>query len=137
MNYISEKLINSGFHQREIDSAREKAEKINREEILSVTTSKKKEEETKQLTFLMNRNGYMCKKIKEILKNSYQDIEQLLGKIRLVVAERKNSNIASSVFAKSAFSKHDAILKPDQKCARKNCKTCEIMKLQKRIERCF
>ena len=86
MNYISEKLRNSGFHQKEIDNAREKAEKINREEILSVTTSKKKEEETKQLTFLINRNGYMCKKIKEILKNSYQDIEQLLGKIRLVVA---------------------------------------------------
>ena len=74
----------------------------------------------------------MSTKIKEILKGSSSDIEQLLGKTKLIVAERKNGNIASTVFAKSAFSKNNTVLKPDQKCRKRNCKSCEIMKLEKK-----
>ena len=134
MDYISEKLVNSGFYEYEIKNAREKAEKLDRNEILDIDNRKtKKKNEERQLTFLINRNGYMCTKIKEILKNSRNDIEQLLGKMKLVVAERKNGNIASSVFAKSAFSKDSAAVKPDQKCQKKNCKSCEIMNIQKTV----
>ena len=82
---------------------------------------------------MINRNGYMSNKIKGILKSSQNEIEKLLGKVKLVVAERKNNNIASSVFAKSAFSKDNVVVKADQKCGKKNCKTCNIMNLQKRL----
>lgn len=75
----------------------------------------------------------MCCKIKEILRNNSDDIDQLLGKTRLLVAERKNGNIASAVFAKSAFSKGCATEKSNQKCEKKNCKLCEIVNVKKRV----
>ena len=71
----------------------------------------------------------MTKEIRGILKDNADDIDELLGKTRLIVAERRNSNIASAVFAKSAFSKNDAVLKDTQKCGKKNCKSCKIMNL--------
>ena len=134
IDYISEKLRNSGFHEDEIRIAREKAETLNRAEILNGDRKKKNTEGDKQMTFLINRNGFMCTKIKEILRDSADDINELLGETQLMVAERKNCNIASTVFAKSVFSKCNSIVEKDhQRCGKKNCKLCSIMNLPRKV----
>ena len=133
MNYISEKLQNSGFKEDEITKARSKAMNLNRSEILSPDKKRKaaKEENSKTLTFMINRNDFMAKKLKEVLNECHPDIERLLGKTKVMVAERKNCSIGSAVFAKSAFSRETVHPKKNQKCNGKGCKTCKIMNLSK------
>ena len=99
MDYITEKLQNSGFKSQEIECARQKAMLLNREKILFDKKQKQSEKSTdKQLTFVINRNGFMCQEIKRILKQCNSDIDKLLGgKTRIIVAERKNSSIGSAV----------------------------------------
>ena len=80
---------------------------------------------------MINRNDFMAKKLKEILNECHPDIERLIGKTKVMIAERKNCSIGSAVFAKSAFSKETAQPKKNQKCYGKGCKTCEIMNLNK------
>ena len=76
----------------------------------------------------------MCKKIKEMMRQNQKDIDTLLGgPTRLIVAERRNSNIASLLFAKSSFSKCVVPVGQNQKCGGKGCKTCGIMNLEKTI----
>ena len=78
----------------------------------------------------------MNKKIKEILSDNQNDINQLLGgNFRLIVAERRNLNIASSLFAKSAFSKVEVKVKGNQKCRESGggCKSCSLMKMEKKV----
>ena len=91
MDYTTEKLQNSGFKEEEIAIARRKAMKLKRSEILSpVKKQKAKEEENiKTLTFMINRNDFMAKKLKEILNESYLDIERLSEKTKVMIAERK------------------------------------------------
>ena len=90
-------------------------------------------DDTKTLTFVINRNDYMMNEIKKILRECQPDIDRLLGKNKIIVAERRNGNIASNVFAKARFSREDGNVKKNQKCNRNGCKTCEIMKLDNEI----
>ena len=116
MEYISEKLVNSGYKPKEIQIAKEKALKLKRNEIL-LTSRGQKSNTDKQLTFLINRDSFMCSEIKKLMKKYLPDIKRLLGEnTRIIVAERKNSNIASNVFAKSSFSKNAIELKENQEC---------------------
>ena len=90
IDYIAEKLLNSGFKAEEIKMAKDKALQIDRNQILSADRSQQKSESTenKQLTFLINRDGFMCKQIKKIVKDCQNDVERLLGKkTRIIVAE--------------------------------------------------
>ena len=74
----------------------------------------------------------MNKKIKEILNENQNEINELLGgDTRLIVAERRNMNIASSLFAKSAFSKVELKVKDDQECKIGVCKSCSLMNINK------
>ena len=76
----------------------------------------------------------MCKSIKKILQENQHDINALLGPTRLIVAERRNSNIASMLFAKASFSQNIVPVGRDQKCNGKNgCLTCETMNLKKSV----
>ena len=73
----------------------------------------------------------MSSKIKEILNENQQDINTLLGEdTRLIVAERRNNNIASTLFAKSSFSLCPKLVGVDQKCrGGHGCMTCCLMDL--------
>ena len=135
MDYISEKLINSGFKNDEIKNARDKAMLLNRHDILDPSKKKKVKpaDADKKLTFLIYRNDYMVKNIKRVVKECQPDIDRLIGKTRIVVAERRNGNIGSGVFAKSSFSRDNIELKENQKCKGRGCKTCDIMNLNKLI----
>ena len=119
--YMSNKFIDSGYKQTEIDVAREKALQLDRNEILSPARPGEDlpNQSSCQLTFVMNRNEYLCKSIKQILADNKHDIETLLGcPTRIIVAERKNNNIASMLFAKSSFSRNVIPVGIDQEC---NC----------------
>ena len=106
--YMAKKFIDSGYRQAEIETAKEKALLLDRNEILG--TSRPIEDlssqPNRQLTFVINRDDYMSKSIKKILDDNKYDIETLMGgPTRIIVAERRNSNIASMLFAKSSFSR--------------------------------
>ena len=58
IDYIAEKLVNSGFQNKEIEIAKEKALKLDRDVLLAKSKERKSQpipEEDKQLTFLINR----------------------------------------------------------------------------------
>ena len=137
MDYITEKLKNSGYKPSEIQSAREKAMKLERNDILSVDRGQRQNtcNADKQLVFLINRDSFMCSEIKKITKKYLPDFKRLVGEnTRIIVAERRNSNIASSVFAKSSFSRNVVEVKENQKCkSGYGCKSCKIMETRKSV----
>ena len=131
MEYIAEKLKNSGYKIKEIDDAMMRALNLNRKDLIQ-PRKKKISTETdtqKQLTFSVYRNDDMSKKIRAILQENQRDIEKLLGgPTRLIVAEKKNNSTASLLFAKSSFSKCETVEGENQKCGgHGGCKTCEVM----------
>ena len=111
--------------------------KLNRDVILDATRNQTVKETCpdKQLTFLINRNEYMCKEIKKLIKECNPDIDRLFEtRTRIIVAERKNASIGLSVFAKSSFSRLDEPIKDSQKCNSVNgCMLCPIMNLKKSL----
>ena len=135
VEYISKKLTNSGFKAQEISTAITKALKLDRNAILTTDRSQMyKKNDQKQLTFLINRDSHMVKELKNLMRDCNHDINRLLGvDTRIIVAERKNSSIASAVFAKSSFSKKVDKLRENQKCnGGHGCKSCELMKFKAR-----
>ena len=94
MDYISEKLMSSDFKLDEVKNAKEKALKLKRSDVLcSRRNIKRSDKSNKTLTFVINRNGFMVKEIKGILRECQPDIDRLLGKTRIIVAEKRNANI--------------------------------------------
>ena len=86
--------------------------------------------------FVANRDDFMTRKIKDILKENQRDIDTLLGgPTRLIVAERRNNNIASTLFAKSSFSQCLTPEGENQKCesASNRCMTCDLMDLDRTV----
>ena len=107
MDYMTQKFLESGYSQEELNTAREKVPLINRDEILNkrILNVPQEKNESRQLTFTINRDNEMSKKIKAILRENQDDINTLLGEpTRLIVAERRNQNTASILFAKLSFS---------------------------------
>ena len=95
----------------EIKNARDKAMLLNTHDILVPSKKKVKPADTdKKLTFLIYHNEIMVKNTKRVVKECQSDIDRLIGKTRIVVAERRNGNIGSCVFAKSSFSTQETTL---------------------------
>ena len=124
-------MLNSDFKSDEVEKAKKRALTLKRSDIVCQRRSKKVTADKRTLTFVINRNDFMVREIKNILRNCQTDINELLGETEIIVAERKNGNIASTVFAKSSFSREQKYMKTDQKCNGKGCKTCKIMNLEK------
>ena len=61
-------------------------------------------------------------------------INYLFGKeIRVIVAERRNPNTASLLFAKSGFAKEQCISDDTQKCGHAGCFTCDVMNIDRTV----
>ena len=137
ITYMAKKFIDSGYKQTEIDAAREKALQLDRKEILGPAkiTEDMPSQSSRQLTFVINRDGYMCKSVKKILADNKHDIETLLGQpTRIIVAERRTNNIASMLFAKSSFSRNIIPVGIDQECKGGNgCLCCKMMRLERNV----
>ena len=137
MNYIAEKLKNSGYKMKEIDDAKMRALNLNRQDLIQPRRRKDKTENVnqKQLTFSVYRNDDMSKKIRATLQENQRDIDKLLGgPTRLIVAEKKNNSTASLLFSKSSFSRCETVEGENQKCGgHGGCKTCEVMTLPRTV----
>ena len=134
IQYITKKLMDSGYKDEEVQKAKMKALEVDREKILSQCTSKRPDvKDENQLIFTINHDHHIRKQIKEILRENQHDINGLLGSdTRLIVAERRNTNIASTLFAKSAFSREERVMNENQKCG-SNCTSCKVMKIDKTV----
>ena len=126
------------LEQYQFQLQQEKALQLDRKEILKTSRSTDDLppcQPIRQLTFVINRDDHMCKGIKKILQENQHDINVLLGgPTRVIVAERRNSNIASMLFAKASFSQDIVPVGTDQKCNGKNgCLTCRTMNLKKSV----
>ena len=87
-----------------------------------------------KITFTVNRDEQMSKRIRVILQDNQTDIDKLLGgPTRLIVAERNNNSTASLTFAKSSFSRSVTKEADDQKCWGAGCLTCKVMSLPKKV----
>ena len=78
---MTEKFQNSGYKRGEINSAYDKAMQLNRDDILATvsTTQAAAPDDQKQLMFVANRDDFMTRQIKDILKENQRDIDTLLG----------------------------------------------------------
>ena len=75
----------------------------------------------------------MSKKIKEVLRDNKHDIDELLGgDTKLIVASRRNMNIASALFAKSSFSREEVMVKNNQECNGTGCLSCKLKTLERK-----
>ena len=87
---MAKKFIDSGYRQAEIETAKEKALLLDRNEFLG--TSRPIEDLSSQpdrrLTFVINRDDYMSKSIKKILDDNKYDIETLMGVQRVLLSQR-------------------------------------------------
>ena len=128
-------MQDSGYKASEIENARTKALQLDRDLILSLNAPvQTKKSEEKQMIFTINHDHYMCKKIKEVLKENQHNINEILGgETKLIVASRRNMNIASTLFAKSSFSREEVLVKKDQECKVTSCKSCKLMNIGKKI----
>ena len=135
IDYMAEKLKNSGYRPDEILNAKKKALTLNRTDLLEPKPdTERKDAVGKQLTFTVNRNDFMTKQIKEILNECQHDIDELLGEsTRIIVAERRTNSTASMVFAKSSFARKIVEEGINQECEVGGCKSCNIMKLDKSV----
>ena len=89
---------------------KEKAMKIDGNEILKLK-SKLKDIKSKNnvLTFVANYDPFFKKKLKLFFKESYADLKQLIGDCRIVVAEKRHSNISSLLFRGSETGKPSSV----------------------------
>ena len=78
LDYITQKLKDSGYKNNEIEKARIKALGLDREKILNANMSQKTEEKERQLIFTINHDHHMRKMIKEVLNENQDDINDLL-----------------------------------------------------------
>ena len=79
--------------------AKEKAMIINGDEILK-PKHKLKDDKSKNnvLTFVANYDSFFKKELKTFFKKNDADLKQLIGDCRIVVAEKRHSNISSLLF---------------------------------------
>ena len=92
-------------------------------------------DDSNTLTFVINHDKKGSAHIRKIMKENQEIINYLFGKeIRVIVAERRNPNTASILFAKSAFAQEICDDKDSQKChSTSGCLTCPIMNLPKTV----
>ena len=96
------KFVDSGYKIKDMMEAKEKAMIIDGDEILK-PKHKLKDDKSKNnvLTFVANYDSFFKKELKTFFKKNDADLKQLIGDCRIVVAEKRHSNISSLLFKKN------------------------------------
>ena len=138
INHMMSKFIESGYSEKELVAAKERALLIDRAEVLRKSATDnfnalQKDNDT--LTFVINHDKIGSAHIRKVMKENKEMIDYLFGKeIKVVVAERRNPNTASILFAKSAFAQKLCEDKKSQKChSTHGCLTCPVMTMPKTV----
>ena len=138
IEYMEKKYLDSGYKPDELRAAKEKALLLDRDQILAnergPRTVNDDAENDGILTYVIQQDPNMMSVIKTFMKSKAEILKKYIGDRRLIVAERRNPNIASLLFAKSSFSKCEKVLRPTQACGSSGCLTCSIMSLPNKIK---
>ena len=98
------KFIDSGYSEKELVAAKERALLIDRTEVLrnsAIDNINARQKDDDTITFVINHDKIGSPHIRKIIKENQEMIDYFFGKeIKVVVAERRNPNTASILFAK-------------------------------------
>ena len=140
INHMMSKFIESGYNKKELVSAKQRALQIDRSEVLRKSVDDnfdrlERDDNKSTLTFVINHDKIGSAHIRKVMKENEEIINYLFGKeIKVIIAERRNPNTASILFAKSAFAQEICEDKDSQKCHSKSgCLTCPIMNMPKTV----
>ena len=138
INHMMSKFIESGYSEKELVAAKERALLIDRAEVLRNSAIDKfdvLQKDNDTLTFVINHDKKGSAHIRKVIKENQEIIDYLFGKdIKVIVAERRNPNTASILFAKSAFAQKLCEDKKSQKCHSKHgCLTCPVITMPKTV----
>ena len=138
INHMMSKFTESGYSEKELVASKERALLIDRAEVLrksAIDNSDVPQRDSDSLTFVINHDKRGSAQIRKIIKENQEIINHLFGKeIKVVVAERRNPNTASILFAKSAFAQKMCEDKESQKCHSPfGCLTCPIINMPKTV----
>ena len=139
IHHMFAKFVDSGYVEEELCVARENALKINRMNVLRSVNdnseiSKRTSNTNDSLTFVINHDKEASAHIRKIVHENQEMINVLFGKeIRVMIAERRNPNTGSLLFAKSGFARELCDNKATQKCNSRGCLTCSNMNIEKKV----
>ena len=130
------KFVDSGYDRDDLLVAKDKALLVDRVAVLrnanNAPTRSSSGDDT--LTFVINHDKKGSSQIRNIMKDNQEMINYLFGKeIRVIVAERRNPNTASLLFAKSGFAKEMCLSDDTQKCGHGGCLTCDVMDIERTV----
>ena len=138
IEYMEKKYISSGYKPVELRAAKDKALMLNRDQILSAVREPKAVngdvESDNVLTYVIQQDPNMTGVLRSFMKSKAQLLKKFIGDRRLIIAERRNPNMASLLFAKSSFSHCEKDIRQTQQCGTRGCLTCPIMTVPKTIK---
>ena len=102
------KFLDSGYGKDELFAAKDKALCVDRVAVLksanTTLVSPNLQSSDESITFVINHDRIGSSQIRNIVKDNQEMINYLFGReIKVIVAERRNPNTASLLFAKSGF----------------------------------
>jgi hypothetical protein len=130
---MEDKFVNSGYDRTQLLAARNKAMSLDRSALLHPETQDTAEN-LKVLACVINQDPGLKKELNAFFKSHESELKQLLGNVRLVVSERRHTNIAAMLFQKAGFSQTVMPFKKNQKCGSGRCLTSKTMNLGKTIK---
>ena len=135
INVMLLKFIDSGYARDDLIVAKDKALLVDRKEVLrnaNLDVPKKSDDDS--LTFVINHDSIGSTQIRNLIKDNQEMIDYLFGKeIKIIVAERRNPNTASLLFAKSGFAKKVSP-SASQKCGSQHgCMTCDVLHIDRTV----
>ena len=136
INVMLLKFIDSGYARDDLIAARDKALLIDRMDVLRNANLDipNAQAESDSLTFVINHDRIGSSQIRKLMRDNQEMINYLFGKeIKVIVAERRNPNTASLLFAKSAFAK-EARNSLTQSCGSTHgCLTCDMLGIERTV----
>ena len=88
----------------------------------------------KSLTFIIESNHKLVGVLKAFLRDYEDIVQELVGEVKIRIAERRSVNLGDLLFQKSAFSNVPLDLKESQKCPFNSCLTKQTMSLKPKIK---
>ena len=76
----------------------------------------------------------MKKELDVFFKEHDTELLKLLGNVKLVVSERRHTNISAMLFQKGGFSQNRLPVRTSQKCGSGRCLTSKTMNISKSVE---
>ena len=127
---MEEKFVNSGYRREDLQDAKQKVLALDRAEVLKPKEQKSGSKQ-RVLALVINQHPSLRKELAKFFDDNKSKLEEFLGDVRIVIAERKHQNLASLLFQKSGFSKIQNPIRSDQECSSSRCLTRKTMQLKK------